>query len=386
MTPGPEKLLAGRRVVFVLAGEVLGGAERGALDLARDLTTEHGAAVQVCALDGREGRARQVAAEYGIPWTSARLPWVGSRVQKAASLARFVAHVRGLRPDVLISATNLPNVVCGLTWRVTGASLDVWTQNDVLGSTRLGRRLFRRALHAAPLVVTAASHGRDWLVEQFGVDPGRVQLIRGNVELAPAREGRDTWRARLGLEPDDLAVCMLAHFHTGKDHETLLHAWRLVADAPAPGGRRPVLLLAGRDAGTESKVKALAFDLDLHEYVRFPGEVSDVHGLLDASDLAVLSSRSEMLPHALLEPMAVGLAVAGTDVPGIREAMGEPGEAYLAPPGDARALAEKILLLARDPELRARVGSANAEVIRSRQSAEATSSVYARMLSEKLAT
>jgi glycosyltransferase involved in cell wall biosynthesis len=387
MTAGSESsrpLLQGKRLVFVLAGEVLGGAERGALELARDLALGEGASVRVCALDGRPGPARGLATEYGIPWTCVPTPWTGSRAHKAASLVRVAAGLRRMRPDVLVSATNLPNVVCGLTWRATGAPLCVWHQCDVFGSVRIGRRLFRRALHATPVVIAAASHGRDWLVEQFDVDPRRVHLVRTSADLPPAREDRATYRARLGLDEDDFVACMLAHLHSGKDHATLLHAWRLVVDRLAPNGRRPVVLFAGRDAGGGNAAKALAFDLDLRDYVRFLGEVDDVRGLLEACDLGILSSRSEMFARAVAEPMGVGLAVAGTDVPGIREVVGTPGEPFLAPPGDAPALADAILRLALDADLRARIGRANAELIAARQSHEATSHVYAALLADEL--
>jgi len=223
------------------------------------------------------------------------------------------------------------------------------------------------------------------LVEAFGADPRRVYVIPTTVRLRAPRESHAAWRARMGLREDDVVGCMLGHLHAGKDHVTLLHAWRLVADRLTPERRRPVLILAGRDAGGGDAVKALAFDLDLREHVLFVGEVDDVSGLLAAADLAVFSSRRECLPRGALEPMSVGLAVAGTDVPGVREVVGEPGTPYLAPPGDANALADVILRFARDPDLRARLGRANAELIRSRQSDEATSRVYARLLSDGLA-
>ena len=376
--------LQGRRVIFVFAGEVLGGAERGALELAHDLAVDEEASVHICALDDRPGNARRLAEDYGIGWTSIRTPWVGSRVAKAASLARVAATLRRLRPDVLISATNLPNVVCGLTWRTTGAALSIWHQCDLAGSTRIGSRLFRRALGASPLIVVAAEHGRDWMIEQYDADPSRVLVIPGTAELRPKLESGEVWRERFGLGPDDIVACMLAHFHSGKDHATLLRAWRIVVDALVPHRRRAVLLLAGRDAGAGDAAKALAFDLDLREYVRFVGEIADVSGLLDAVDIAVLSSPSEMFSRAVAEPMGFGIPIAGTDVPGIREVMGNPGEPFLAAPGDALGLADTILRLALDPELRASVGRANAELIRVRQSREAASHVYAQLLFERL--
>jgi glycosyltransferase involved in cell wall biosynthesis len=374
--------IAGKRVVFVLAGEVLGGAERGAIDLAVALRAEEGASVAICALDDRPGGARRLADAYGISWTSIPTPWVGSRGGKLASLARVAGGLRRLGPDVLVSSTNLPNVVCGLTWRTTGASLAVWNQCDVNGTTRFSERLFRRALHRVPLVVTSAHHARDWLVETFGADPRRVFVIPGGVHLPPPRAGRGAWRTRYGLGEEDLATCMLAHFHAGKDHETVLRAWRIVVDRLVPARGRPVLLLAGRDAGNANAVKALAFDLDLREHVRFVGETDDVSGLLEASDLAVLCSPRECFPRGVAEPMAAGLAVAGTDVPGIREAAGAPGRELLVPSGDAEALAETIIRLASDPELRERIGRANADLVRSRQSPESTSRAFAGLLAD----
>jgi glycosyltransferase involved in cell wall biosynthesis len=177
---------------------------------------------------------------------------------------------------------------------------------------------------------------------------------------------------------------MVGHLHSGKDHATLLRAWRVVVDRLADEGRRGFLLLAGRPAGSGDDAKALAFDLGLRDNVRFLGEVADIAGLLSGVDMAVFSSRSECLGRGATEPMYAGLPVAGTDIPGIREAVGEAGLPFLAAPGDAEGLAEAILCLARDPALRARLGKTNADLIRARQSAEMTSRMYTELIAVNL--
>jgi glycosyltransferase involved in cell wall biosynthesis len=305
-------------------------------------------------------------------------------VLKVMSLAHVAFALRRLRPDVLLPYTNLPNVVSGLTWRLTGAQLCIWNQCDVLGTKRFSQSLFRRALHSTPLVVTTAFHARDWLAEEWGFDPRRVRVIRSEVQIPAAQDDRDQWRSRLAIGEDDLVACMIGHFHPGKDHATLLRAWKVVVDRLWDDGQKAYLLFAGRAAGSEDDVKALAFDLDLREHVRFLGEVTDIGGLLGAVDLAVFSSRSECLGRGATEPMYAGLAVVGTDNPGIREAVGAPGQALLSAPEDSDGLAEMILLLARDPALRRRIGNANADLIRKRQSAEATSGMYAQLLASAL--
>jgi glycosyltransferase involved in cell wall biosynthesis len=121
------------------------------------------------------------------------------------------------------------------------------------------------------------------------------------------------------------------------------------------------LLLAGGLFSETSNLKIMAYDLELCGSVRFLGPVMDITGLSHASDLCVFSSRVEGSPNAVLECMATGLPVAGTDIPGLREAVGEDNVRFLAPPGDAELLAEKILLLAQDRKSRHEIGCLNRE-------------------------
>jgi len=144
----------------------------------------------------------------------------------------------------------------------------------------------------------------------------------------------------------------------------LLHAWRKVVTEFESNGRSPLLVLAGRRDGAYESLAALATDLKLDGTVRFAGHVSDVSGLLGAADVSVFSSRSEGCPNAVLESMAAGLPVAGTDIEGIREVVGPTGAQFLTPAGDADSLARVLLQLARDPELRAHNGAQNRERIR----------------------
>jgi glycosyltransferase involved in cell wall biosynthesis len=373
--------LRGRRVVFVVAGEVFGGAERGALDIAEILRDE-GASVAVLALDDRSGRGREVAAQRRLQWATEPVPWVGGRLEKATSLARLIRALRALRPDAIVASTNLPNVVCGLTWRATGAKTAVWRQCDVNGTTRFGARLFRHALHATPVVVTSAAHARAWLATTYELEPARARVIPSVVDLEEARESGSAWRARLDLSRDALVCCMIAHLHAGKDHATLLRAWRLVVDEL--DGACPTLLLAGRDAATEQAVKALAYDLDLRDRVRFLGEVDDIGGLLEACDLALFCSRSELLPRGVIEPMSAGLPVVATDLPGTREALGSSDPTTLVPAGDPQALAGTILRFAGNPELRRRTGAANAATSRGRAGEVDVRRAWTELLSDAL--
>jgi glycosyltransferase involved in cell wall biosynthesis len=176
--------------------------------------------------------------------------------------------------------------------------------------------------------------------------------------LAPVLSRAD-WRKQLQLEERCFVACMIANLHGHKDHATLLKAWRIVAKVLEASGRKVILILAGRQDDAYKAISALISELGISHCIICTGHVADVSGLLSAADLCVFSSRSEGCPNGVLESMAAGLAVAGTDVEGIREAVGLAGTPFLAPTGDAQALAEIILKLAGDPVLCAALGEGN---------------------------
>jgi glycosyltransferase involved in cell wall biosynthesis len=374
--------LEGRRLVFVLPWAALAGAERQALNFARYLGSL-GAHVEVCALTDHDGPAVEAFRASGIRWNKARVDWYGPRSRKARELYRLARALRSMRPDALLPYCTPANVLCGLVWRRTGAATCVWHQQDVLSSS-FGHRLIRRALGRCPVVVSNSEHGLAHLRE-LGGSAGRMLAIPPFVVAPAARASRAEWRARLGARDGAALVCMLATLGPKKDHATLLRAWQGVLADLAPRGREALLLLAGQSVrGGGEAAKALAYDLDLGRSVRFLGYVDDVGGLLEASDVAVLSSRSEGLPNAVLEPMAKGLPVVATDIPGVREAVGPDGVALVAPPGDSVALARAIARAAEDEDLREEARIRNPASIARRFGPDRTAETYAAVVAGAL--
>jgi glycosyltransferase involved in cell wall biosynthesis len=98
--------------------------------------------------------------------------------------------------------------------------------------------------------------------------------------------------------------------------------------------------------------------------VKVMGKVaqSDVPDIWAAHHAAVLPSRGgEGLPRTLLEAAACGRPLLTTDVPGCRDLVRDGIEGFVTPPGDAAALAERMVRLATDPALVARLGAAARE-------------------------
>jgi glycosyltransferase involved in cell wall biosynthesis len=355
-------MLKDRRIIFVLGNLELGGAERQALILAKYLSEHEEAQVEVWGFN-KSGPVAEICEQHKIPTRVIPFPFSESDSSRQHALVSVSSSLRGAKPDLILPYTFGPNVVCGSVWKLTGASSCVWNQRDE-GIVSFDSPSVHRAAQATPRFVSNCEAGAKFLIEKLGVDFEKVTVIPNGVETVAAEMDRSAWRERLEVDERAFVASMIANLHLNKDHATLLHAWRKVVSEFATNGRSALLVLAGRHDGAYESLASLAIELQIDDTVRFAGPVSDVRGLLNAVDVSVFSSRSEGCPNAVLESMAAGLPVVGSDIKGIRDVVGSGGTQFLAPVGDAASLAEVLMKMAKNPELCARIGTENSERVK----------------------
>ena len=155
-------------------------------------------------------------------------------------------------------------------------------------------------------------------------------------------------------------VGALTTWHTYKGLEELLQAFSMVEKSC---DRLKLLVVGG--GNLLGYYQRLARGLDVDDRVAFTGRVDDetLPGCYAASDFAVLPSRdsSEGFALSLLEAMASGKAVIGSEVGGIPEVIDDWKNGILVRPRDPKALANAIHALYMDDELRQRMGIAGRE-------------------------
>ncbi|MEM3731853.1 MAG: glycosyltransferase family 4 protein [Candidatus Bathyarchaeia archaeon] len=108
----------------------------------------------------------------------------------------------------------------------------------------------------------------------------------------------------------------------------------------------------------EARLVKLADELSLSGNVRFVGSVgrAEVARFLSRSSIFVFPSLREGLPLSVLEAMACGVPVVGSDIPGINDVIVNGGNGLLAPAKNSEALADAVLTLLNDAELRKKMG------------------------------
>jgi glycosyltransferase involved in cell wall biosynthesis len=101
----------------------------------------------------------------------------------------------------------------------------------------------------------------------------------------------------------------------------------------------------------------------------FAGRIDDERERVDlvrASDIALLPSYGEALPMALMEASACARPVVATDVGGVREVVSDGVSGRLIPVGEITAIADTLVELLQDLQLRARMGHAGRILIEER--------------------
>ena len=139
----------------------------------------------------------------------------------------------------------------------------------------------------------------------------------------------------------------------------------VLLDAQASVNReRPLAVVRIAGIGPQSsEVRDRIRQLELDETCELWGNYSDPFGrtaFMSSLDVFVLPSLAEGTPNSVIEAMACGVPVIATNVGGIPDIL-NPECGILIPPRDADALAEAMLTLATNPELRARMGAAARE-------------------------
>ena len=261
-----------------------------------------------------------------------------------------VVHTHDLWSNLLgVPAARLAGVPAIVSSRRDLAHLD-WYQGK--------RRVWlRRIQNLGGAIVTNATPIRDALIVEDGFQPGKLRVIHNGVDIAKFNTGR-TDRARLFPEVGNGNLIVLV----GNMHSDVKgHPW-LIASAPSVIREFPFsrFILVG-DGKCRAEFEKQVMDLGVKENFLFLGRRADIPNILACCDIAVLPSRAEGLPNALLEYMAAGLPSIVTRVGGNAELVEDGVTGLLVPPENSSALSAAILMLLRDAALARRVAQAGRE-------------------------
>ena len=233
---------------------------------------------------------------------------------------------------------------------------------------RLYNHLDRWSLRDAAKVLTVSGPFQREL-QARGVPADRIEIVHNAVQTDWAAEARNpenaaALRAEMNIAPDRDVVLVVGRLSREKDHFALLDAVNLLRERFSP-----YLVIVG-DGPERPRIEKRIAALGLAGDVTLTGQQSSVEPYYGIANLAVLSSRTEGSPNALLEAMAAGVPLVATAVGGVPEIATHGETALLVKPGDAHALAEAMGLLLEDRQLASSLAARARQLVRERYAPE----------------
>ncbi len=145
--------------------------------------------------------------------------------------------------------------------------------------------------------------------------------------------------------PKDLV--MVARYAKSKDHTTLIEALHLLKQ----NGLTPKLTLVGSgNQRYEQKVRQLLDQYQLGDQVSFIAHTPQVERVLAEHKVFVMSSIFEGLSLSVLEGMAAGCLMVGSDAVGVKELIDHTNDGFIFKMGDAQQLAQILEPILRQPQ------------------------------------
>lgn len=296
----------------------------------------------------KQGKALDVFKEEVYKLNFLSLPWL------FLSLLLFNLRLSYLlkreKVDVVILNTGRGTFMGALAGRIARIPSIAFLQGVLSDFRGWKEKVLRKFVLCLPNAIVCVSYS---LLKSLKIPPSKPCEVVYNWLFFDAQEGRYEGK-KLTRGENKFLIGFLGNLEPHKGLHILISALGKV-DEKLRGGDWE-LRVGGEvtDPRYKESLEGLLKRLEIGEKVKFLGWVEDVPGFLRELDLFVLPSFTEGLPRAVMEAMAEGVVVIGSNVGGIPEVIGDAG--VLVPPGDVDALACAILHLAEDEERRRRLG------------------------------
>ena len=285
---------------------------------------------------------------------------------KMASIHRIKSLIKRIKPDILHGhyAINygLFGALCNLNpFVITVWGSDVLIVPEARFLSSIKKPIAKYALKKADLITCDAEHMKE-AMRRLGIAPEKIVLIYFGVDTRKFSPGEksEELRAKLRIY-DSPTVISSRNLEPLYDIESLIRSLPLVLKE-VPESQ---FVIAGKGS-EEKRLRELAKSLGVLDNVKFIGFIQndELPQYLSTVDVYVSTSLSDAgIAASTAEAMACGLPVIVTDVADNKKWVDNGVNGFVVPVKDPKSLAEKIIYLLRNEDVRKKFGKINRKII-----------------------
>lgn len=272
-----------------------------------------------------------------------------------AELKKLVRFLRAYKPDVVISASLFNNTIFKFAKIFCPNFKLIIREGNIFIRHGFKSRLFDTltSFLVSKYFVDARAI-KDDIVKRLRIPARKIAVIYNGVDKASFERpavSREAKRNELGIPQDALVLLNVASMSTAqKGQEYIIRALAGISKA------ENIWAIFAGDGRRRQKLMDEARQLGVSERVLFLGKRKDVAELRAISDVFILPSLWEGMPNAMFDAVASGMPMIVTPIGGIPEVIENDRSALFVKPADAQSIADAVLRLKHDPNLRKVLG------------------------------
>jgi glycosyltransferase involved in cell wall biosynthesis len=316
--------------------------------------------------------------EYAAVWlwnTKSKVKYLAPILYLAGMPVAFLAHLVALTfllmkesPQILhINNGGYPGALSAraalLAGRIAGIEKVILIVNN-LPAARAGllqkieHPINRRLIRNAHLVISGSEVTAEELQTAYSLDSATVQVLPNGIDLIGRMSSaiRSSGEEPKRLKKSETIFCAVGILEHRKGHSLLIRA---AAELKERIGNELRFHIYIEGTGSlEAKLRDQIADLDVTDIVSLVGEKKDVLQFISQSDVLIHPSIvNEDFPNVILEAMALGKAIIGSNVGGIPEQIDEGESGLIFEAGDLAGLVSSMQTLLANDELVLQMGA-----------------------------
>ena len=312
------------KILYVITGLGLGGAEKVVCDLADQMSTL-GHQVKIAYLTGKlVVRPKNINVDI-IPLDLNNLYGLYSASKKYKKL------IQDFQPDVVHAHMVHANIFSRINRIGCATPKLICTAHNSNEGGRFRMIAYRLTNFLSDFNSNVSQEATESLISKGAFNKNNLTTVYNGIDLSKFKS------FKTAKKNDEIMVLSVGRFNEQKDYPNLFRAIKILKDNSLI---EKVKFYVAGDGELRSELEQLIKVLNISDNVTLLGIRSDIPELMNQAHFFVLPSAYEGFGLVVAEAMACGAFVIATNSGGVAEVMGDTG--ILVPPQDSKALAEAI--------------------------------------------
>ena len=351
------------RILHIVHGLSMGGAEMALVHYIKALGSENYDHYVYCF--GYDGPTRNKIESLGVPvMMRAKRASIKKPIKFVFSLLSLIRNlmvfIKSRQIQIIQSHSGEANQLGVLIGKLAGLPAFPTVHSTMAFRDSRGNRdprvylikIINAFIYRSACKILAVSHEvKEIVVQTYGLKDSDVQVLKNGIVFVNSLAKPTDIENEFAVAKNKMKIFAAGRLVGLKRYDVLIKAVYEIVNR----GFYNILVLIAGEGEERSKLEELIRRLKLERYIKLLGLRHDVIELMKTSNIFVLPSSYEGLSIAMIEAMACGLPVIASNVPGLKEFILNGENGLLFPLGDYFALADHIIKLTTEEDLRTKL-------------------------------